>query len=45
MVIKGEEDHVITDSRPVAECLNSYFFDVVNHDTEGLETGDLDIQV
>ena len=42
-VILAEKDHVITDSRLVAECLNSYFADAVNHDTGVLETGDLSI--
>ena len=35
-------DHVIRDSRSVAECVNSYFVNVANRETEVLEVGDLD---
>ena len=35
-------DHVIRDSRSVAECFNSYFVNVANHETEALQVGDLD---
>ena len=35
-------DHVIRDSRSVAESFNSHFVNVANHETEVLEVGDLD---